>query len=137
VAIKIVKNKKAYKNQAVVEIKFLSIVNRLNLSTEKPLFVEMLDFFVFREHPVIVFELLEKNLFDTLEAGQLEGFSLTLVLLFIMQILDALEMLKSVGIIHCDLKPENIMLKNTDFVQIKIIDLGGACFDGHSFYIYI
>ena len=40
-------------------------------------------------------------------------------------------------IIHCDFKPENIVLENPTSNQIKIIDLGSACFQEEKLYSYI
>ncbi|CAN8066225.1 unnamed protein product [Agarophyton chilense] len=44
------------------------------------------------------------------------------------QLLDILKGLHSLGIVHCDLKPENIMtsIDSADFSQVKIIDFGVA-----------
>lgn len=44
------------------------------------------------------------------------------------------------GVIHADLKPENIMIEenNKDDINIKIIDFGSSCFlNKKSPYIYI
>ena len=45
--------------------------------------------------------------------------------------------MKSLQIIHCDLKPENILLKSTHSTEIKLIDFGTSCFEGHLCYTYI
>lgn len=74
VAIKVIKNKKAFKNQGVIEIKILDILNRIyDPNGENPL-VRMLDFFVFREHLCIVFELLSDSIFDLLKTNNYKGF---------------------------------------------------------------
>ena len=39
--------------------------------------------------------------------------------------------------IHCDLKPENVLLSTTRTTQIKLIDFGSACFEQHTVYTYI
>ena len=53
------------------------------------------------------------------------------------QILDALSVLCESNIIHCDLKPENVLLKGLDSGDIKVIDFGSACFENRSMYSYI
>jgi dual specificity protein kinase YAK1 len=76
VAIKVIKNKKAFKNQGVVEIKILDILNRLYDPNEESPLVRMLDFFVYREHLCIVFELLSLSVYDLLKKNDHNGISL-------------------------------------------------------------
>lgn len=45
--------------------------------------------------------------------------------------------MKENHIIHCDLKPENIILKNREKSGIKMIDFGSSCFDHEVIYTYI
>jgi len=45
--------------------------------------------------------------------------------------------MKKLKIIHCDLKPENIILKNPNRTAIKIIDFGSSCFEKEKIYTYI
>lgn len=56
------------------------------------------------------------------------------------QILRALVVLHDSHIIHCDLKPENVLLKSVEGgfqSSIKVIDFGSACFEHHTMYAYI
>ena len=128
VAIKVIKNKKAFKNQGVIEIKILDLVSFLNYpyllinaillqlnrvydpSGEAPI-VRMNDFFVFRNHLCIVFELLSASLFDLLKENQFNGLSLNFSRLVISKILEGMKVIKDAKLIHCDLKPENILFK--------------------------
>jgi dual specificity protein kinase YAK1 len=112
VAIKVIKNKKAFKNQGVVEIKILDIINRVYDPSGDTALVRMLDFFVFRDHLCIVFELLSYSLYDMLKKNNFQGVSLNTSRLIIIQILDAVKIIKDAKLIHCDLKPENILLKS-------------------------
>lgn len=57
--------------------------------------------------------------------------------LLCLQILDALAVLHSEGIIHCDLKPENVLLKGVETGDIKVIDFGSACLEHQTVYSYI
>lgn len=53
------------------------------------------------------------------------------------QILIALKYQKKKKLIHCDLKPENIMLKHFNRSLIKVIDYGSSCFENEQVYTYI
>lgn len=56
---------------------------------------------------------------------------------FAIQLLYALKYLKMFQIIHCDLKPENIMLKENNKSGIKMIDFGSSTFLDERMYTYI
>ena len=135
-AIKIIKSHKRFLNQGQVELKVLAYL----LSNDKNIdshFAKMTEYFNFRNHLCIVFELLSFNLFELLKANKFKGFSNTLLRRFTLQILNALSFLKKNQIIHCDLKPENIILINPKESLIKIIDFGSACFEDEKIYYYV
>lgn len=46
-------------------------------------------------------------------------------------------MLAEHNVIHCDLKPENIMLRHPAKSSIKVIDFGSSCFESERVYTYI
>lgn len=74
--------------------------------------VRLLDDFVFRSHCCLVFELLPFTLYDLLKYSRFKGVSLTLVRKFAHNLVRTLDCLRhpAVDVIHCDLKPENVML---------------------------
>merc|ERR1719311_1452961 len=53
------------------------------------------------------------------------------------QLLTALRFLRKQRVIHCDFKPENVLLKNPTKSGIKVIDFGSSCFDDERVYTYI
>jgi len=53
---------------------------------------------------------------------------MTYIRTFAIQILNALAYLKEIKVVHSDLKPENVMLKNKMKTGIKIIDFGTSMF---------
>lgn len=40
----------------------------------------------------------------------------------------ALSYVNSLGLVHCDVKPENILLSNYGKAEVKLIDFGSSCF---------
>ena len=135
VAIKVIKSHRRFHDQGQVELKVLAYLKKYGRETS--VFVNMLDHFIFRGHLCIVFELLSFTLYDLLRANNFRGFSTTLVRRFTAQILAGLLFLRSSHIIHCDLKPENIILISPQESSIKIIDFGSSCFDDERVYYYI
>ncbi|KAF5404382.1 Dual specificity tyrosine-phosphorylation-regulated kinase 1B [Paragonimus heterotremus] len=148
VAIKIIKNKRAFTNQAQVEIRLLREMNRYleeaEESGERPptganYIVRLLTHFTFRGHLCLVFELLSYNLYDLLRNTNFRGVSLNLTRKFALQLCHALEFLSrpELQIIHCDLKPENILLVNPKRSTIKLVDFGSSCHVKEKVYQYI
>ena len=137
VAIKIIKSSKKYLKQSQLELKILFYLKK---EAEKRMalnFVSVLASFEFRKHLCIVFELLSFTLHDLLKANSFKGFSSGLIRRFCVQMLMALMVLRQSGVIHCDLKPENIALVNPYESAIKLIDFGSSCFENEKIYYYI
>lgn len=53
------------------------------------------------------------------------------------QVVQGLCHLKESGIVHCDLKPENLMFSNQDKTEVKIVDLGSACSRNERGFSYV
>lgn len=136
IALKIVRNMPKFKDQGMVEVKVLKYLRDNDQDRKKPI-VEIKDFFVFRKHLCISFELLSMNMYELIKRNRYEGFSQTLIRRFAVQILIALAYTKAHNIIHCDLKPENILLMNPQRSGIKVIDFGSSCFMKEKIYTYI
>ncbi|KAJ3215293.1 Dual specificity tyrosine-phosphorylation-regulated kinase 1B [Dinochytrium kinnereticum] len=138
VAIKIIKNRKTFYNQAMVEIRILQHLNSKD-SDDTKCIVRMKENFIFRNHLCIVYEILSINLYELLRRTNFKGISLNLVRAFAQQILISLKFLArpDVQVIHCDLKPENILLKDLKSSVLKVIDFGSSCFTNEKTYTYI
>lgn len=136
VALKVVRNKKRFSQQAMVEIKILQTL-RENDTEGKNHVVKIKNYFVFRKHICMTFEILSMNLYELLQQNNFEGFSLSLVHKFALQMLQCLNYVFKFNIVHCDLKPENIMLVNSKRAEISIIDFGSSCFESEKIYTYI
>jgi dual specificity tyrosine-phosphorylation-regulated kinase 1 len=90
-------------------------------------------------HQCLVFEPLSTNLYQLLVQTKFRGLDLDVVQKIARQLLKALAYLArpDIDIIHCDLKPENIMLKDPERFDIKLIDFGSACKSNEQSYTYI
>ncbi|ORX92620.1 kinase-like protein [Basidiobolus meristosporus CBS 931.73] len=136
VAIKLIRNKKRFHTQALVELKILECIKKWDPDDTKNL-VHIHHHFYFRSHLCIVFELLSINLYEFLRSNAFQGCSVNLIRRFTVQMLRALSLLNKHHVVHCDLKPENVLLKYPNKSAIKVIDLGSSCFESERIYTYI
>eukprot|EP00397_Hematodinium_sp_SG-2012_P015469 GEMP01015753.1.p1 GENE.GEMP01015753.1~~GEMP01015753.1.p1 ORF type:complete len:582 (+),score=125.85 GEMP01015753.1:282-2027(+) len=136
VAVKMIRNKKRFHHQALVEVKILEHLRERDVENTSNV-VHMLDYFYFRNHLCITFELLSINLYEFIKNNNFQGLSLGLIRRFAIQLLTALRFLRKQRVIHCDFKPENVLLKNPTKSGIKVIDFGSSCFEDERVYSYI
>jgi dual specificity tyrosine-phosphorylation-regulated kinase 2/3/4 len=140
VAIKIIRNKKRFHHQALVEIKILdnlrkwvsgsnnegdigSLIQVSKDAEEKHHVIKMTEHFYFRNHLCIAMELLSINLYELIKANGFVGFTTTLIRRFTSQMLASLSLMLRHHIIHCDLKPE---VGLHFLMNIFFADLSGA-----------
>ena len=136
VCIKIINSQKKFQNQAMTEIKILSLISSCDINNDSNN-VKFYNYFRFRNHICLVFELLGKNLFEYLQLNNFVGFDINLIKSYTQQMLFSLLFLRNMGIIHCDLKPENILIFPNNVSQIKVIDFGSSCLESERIYLYI
>ena len=110
VAIKIIRNKKKFQYQAGMELKILLYLNKHDKQDQNNV-IRVKDFMLFREHLIIAFELLSINLYEFIKNNNFQGVSQNLIRRFAIQILQALKYHHDYSLVHCDMKPENILLK--------------------------
>jgi len=135
-ALKILRNKKRFQRQATIEIKVLDYLRKQD-SKDQQAIIKMRNYFIFRSHICITFELLSVSLYDFLRVNRFRGVSLRLIRRVSVQLLTALQFVHSNKIWHCDVKPENILLKKRNKSSIKLADFGSACFENEQLYSYI
>ncbi|KAI9304738.1 kinase-like domain-containing protein [Cunninghamella echinulata] len=136
VAIKLIRNKRRFHEQALMEIKILKDLVAWDPDDQHHN-VRMTDYFYFRNHLCIVCECLSINLYEFIKKYEYKGFATSLIKRFALQMLSSLCLLYDHGVIHCDLKPENILLKHPSKSTIKVIDFGSSCFANEKMYTYI
>ncbi|KAA1476191.1 hypothetical protein DENSPDRAFT_843097 [Dentipellis sp. KUC8613] len=136
VAIKIIRNKKRFHHQALVEIKILDNLRKWDVE-EKHHVIKMTEHFYFRNHLCIAMELLSINLYELIKANGFVGFTTALIRRFTSQMLLSLSLMRHHRIVHCDLKPENVLLRHPAKSAIKVIDFGSSCLEHEKIYTYI
>ncbi len=130
VCAKMIKNSKDFLDQSLDEIKVLRYLNAAG-DVDEHRVLKLLDYFYYKEHLFIVTELLGDNLYELVV--QREGyFNLQRIREIAIQCLEAVRYIHSLGLIHCDLKPENIMEERATSgrggCNVKVIDFGSSCY---------
>uniref|UniRef100_A0A3P9DJZ9 Protein kinase domain-containing protein n=1 Tax=Maylandia zebra TaxID=106582 RepID=A0A3P9DJZ9_9CICH len=127
VAIKVNKNKPEILQQAKMEIFILEQLR--GLDADRCNIVQWNDFFINGDRICLNFELLDQCLWDYIEDPENQGLPISEIRPILHQLTNALSHLGSVGIVHADLKPENIMVVDRYEcpIKVKLIDFGVAC----------
>lgn len=136
VALKIIKNKKKFHEQALVEVDLLRHLNDHDPQNTQGI-IRMLDHFVFRNHMVIITELHGVNLYELCRANRFQPLPMNLIRHYARQMLATLQYTYKERIVHCDMKPENILLAAGSKTEIRVIDFGSSCFEHRRLYTYI
>lgn len=146
VAIKIGKNKKFDVDNAQVEVRLLKLLMKpeedeedLHNSQGRDRICEYIDSFNFRQHVLIVLEYLHFNLYRYLKVNKLRKpiFDDKLLRRIVFQVTQGLKFMRTKKVIHCDLKPENIIFTDEKYRNIKLIDFGASCQDYASGFFYV
>ncbi|KXT12148.1 hypothetical protein AC579_10388 [Pseudocercospora musae] len=136
VAVKIIRNKKRFHQQALVEVGILGRLRDWDPDGAHAT-LSITSSFYFRSHLCIVTPCLSINLYELIRAHNFVGFPLPLIRRFARQLLACLVLLQQKRIIHCDLKPENILLCEARKADVRVIDFGSSCKEEEKVYTYI
>lgn len=135
VAIKMMKNKPKVRSQIMFELNLLE-----SLQTEENNgynIIKYIGSFDFRNFFCIVMELASLDLYTVLKNQRFRGFLIPVIQMVARDTAVALKYMHSQKIIHCDIKPENILFTNQDNKSIKVIDFGCSCYIGKLMFSYI
>ncbi|PNH12201.1 putative serine/threonine-protein kinase [Tetrabaena socialis] len=127
VCLKVVKNDKECMDACLEEVRLLQMINARDPKDEHHI-ARLYDYFYHLGHLFLVVELLGGNLFDT-QCYDPSYFSPGRIQSIARQVLHGLVFLHQNNIIHADVKPENILVKNYSKCSVKLIDLGCSIYN--------
>ncbi|GFS44349.1 protein kinase superfamily protein [Actinidia rufa] len=129
VAIKIIRNNETMHKAGKEELVILKKLVGADPDNKRHC-VCFLSSFKYRNHLCLVFESLHMNLREVLKKfGRNIGLKLTAVRTYAKQLFIALKHLRNCGVLHCDIKPDNMLVNEAKNV-LKLCDFGNAMFAG-------
>ena len=129
VAIKVIRCNETMYKAAQLEIAILQKLSGSDPENKRHC-VKFIRHFEYREHVFMVFESLAMNLREVIKKfGRNVGINIKAVQAYATQLLIALRHLKNCGVVHADIKPDNILV-NQSHNLLKMCDFGSAMFDG-------
>eukprot|EP00064_Thunnus_orientalis_P011340 superscaffoldBa00001630_g11370 len=124
VAVKIVCKKKAWSGKRELHM----LRKLIGLDLDKNNLVKFFEHFEYREHMCLVFEMLDISLWDFMVNRSFTPLCLSEIQIIAQQLLVALKTLKNIGLVHTDIKLDNVMLVDHQWepFKVKLIDFGLA-----------
>ena len=136
IALKMIINTQQMHEQGEIEI---SLIQHLNSAPghENSCIIHGLDFFIFRRHICATFEILGQNLYEFSRSMRFRPLTTPQMKSLATDMLKALAFMHQNRIIHCDMKPENVLLCPGSTMNCRVIDFGSSCVIGRQKYEYI
>eukprot|EP00898_Chlorokybus_atmophyticus_P005737 jgi/Chlat1/6164/Chrsp41S05711 len=129
VAIKIIRHNEIMYKAGQTELVILNKLAGADPDNKKHC-IRLLTHFEYRNHLCMVFEPMHMNLREVLKKfGRNIGININAVRSYSQQMLIALKHMKNCGVLHADIKPDNILV-NENKTVLKMCDFGSAMFAG-------
>uniref|UniRef100_A0A3P9JW08 Protein kinase domain-containing protein n=1 Tax=Oryzias latipes TaxID=8090 RepID=A0A3P9JW08_ORYLA len=114
-----------------LEINALEELSQINADDHN--LVKFVESFKYKKYTCIAFEVLDQSLLDFMEKRDFHPLTVEEIRTIAWQLIVALKGLKSVNLVHCDIKLDNIMLVDqvSEPFRVKLIDFGLAEKIGH------
>ena len=136
VAIKLVINTEQMHEQGKIEVMIVQHLNKYDPDKNSDI-VRTFDAFIWRQHIAVSFEILGMNLYEYSRSIRFQPMSLQQIHSIAKHMLNGLAFCHKHNVVHCDMKPENVLLLPNSTMKCRVIDFGSSCFDGHQKYEYI
>ncbi|KAF1987229.1 kinase-like protein [Aulographum hederae CBS 113979] len=127
VAIKMIRRNDFQEQCAKEEVRLLEYVYEKDEKKQFPI-IQLLGQFKHFGHKCLVFPLMEETLRDVITRTKYSGIKISLIRTYVGQIIKGLYFLQMCGLLHTDIKPENILVAGR---TLKIGDLGSARHANH------
>ncbi|KRZ69482.1 Serine/threonine-protein kinase PRP4 -like protein, partial [Trichinella papuae] len=126
VAVKIIRKNDLMHRMGLKELQILKKLNSAD-PDDKYHCLRLYRHFFHKQHLCLVFESLSLNLREVLKKyGRDVGLHVKAVRSYAHQMLMALRLMRKCEILHCDIKPDNILVNETK-LMLKLCDFGSAC----------
>jgi dual specificity protein kinase YAK1 len=127
--------KAGYEESARKEILVLTQLQQFSESNVLNHIGTMIDNFEHMGHIITIFNLYPMSVFNLLQRRGFLGFHLPLIQQIAQSLVVVLCQMHRFEIIHCDIKPENIVIDSNS--NVRLIDFGGALLRSDSIHEYI
>jgi len=125
VAIKVMRENDMMKKAAEKEIEILTLLNNADRGNKRHV-IRLLNTFYYRKHLCLVFECMGDDLRAALKKyTKGKGMTLQAIRAYTKQLMIGLRHMHKCGIIHADIKPDNILISESHNM-VKFCDLGTA-----------
>jgi dual specificity protein kinase YAK1 len=125
-ALKVTKSTSAHRAQTALEIRIMERLKAVGTPEELETICLILDHFDYRDHICILMPVHSINFLTILERHNFHGITLNLIQLVVRQVVKAFCLFHRAGVVHLDIKPENIVLADLYSPCVKVIDFGSS-----------
>jgi dual specificity tyrosine-phosphorylation-regulated kinase 2/3/4 len=136
VAIKMLRDKPMVHSQLMFELGVLRYLQKPEDAAAHGI-IQWVDSLSFRGFLCIVMELLSQDIHTVLKGQRFVGLQMSTVHVVAREVAATLDFMHSRGVVHCDIKPANILFTDNTRQHVKVIDYGCACYIGKKQFSYI